>query len=114
VYTTTLMATIVAQNGDGTTDGGGSILGLLLPALILGGIFYFVFVVPQRRRMRSIEQMRESVEVGDEIRTVGGIYGTVRSMDDESMTVDVGGGTVIRFSRRAIAGKVEAAGEAET
>jgi preprotein translocase subunit YajC len=86
---------------------------LLLPALILGGIFYFIFVVPQRRRMRSIEQMRSSVGVGDEIRTVGGIYGTIRTMDDDSMTLDVGGGTVIRFSKRAIAGKVEAAEEGE-
>ncbi len=84
----------------------GSIFGFLLPLIIIGGLFYFMLIMPQRRRMKALNQLRDSIDVGDEVRTVGGIYGVVQSIEDEDMIIDVGGGTVLRVVKRAVAEKL--------
>lgn len=94
-----------------TTDNTGSLIGLLLPLLILGGLFYFILIRPQRRRMRQMEDLRDSVEVGDEIRTIGGIYAVVKSIEGSDMVIDVGGGTSMRITRRAVAERIGGDGE---
>lgn len=83
-------------------------IGFLLPLLIIGGLFYFMLIMPQRRRVKAMEELRSSIEVGDEVRTVGGIYGVVRSIEDDDMMIDVGGGTVLRVVKRAVAEKLTA------
>ncbi len=55
---------------------------------------------------RELSELRESVEYGDEIVTVGGIYGRITSTSDSDVTIDVGGGTEIRITRRAIAERI--------
>ena len=84
----------------------GSLLGLLLPLIVIGGLFYFLLIMPQRRRMKAMESLRSSIDVGDEVRTVGGIYGVVRAIEDDEMVIDVGGGTTLRVVRRAVAEKI--------
>jgi len=98
LFLSSIPAVVIAQ-----TESGGSIVGFLLPIAILGGLFYLLLVMPQRRRAKKSKELRDSIAVGDEIRTIGGIYGTIRSEDDESFTVDIGGGSTMRISRRAIA-----------
>ena len=95
---------IIAQEA---TDGGGSAIGFLLPLVILGGLFYVLLILPQRRRQKKMEQMRSDIEVGDEIRTIGGIIGTVVNDADDIFTIDIGGGQHMRVVKRAVAGKVE-------
>jgi preprotein translocase subunit YajC len=82
------------------------LLGFLLPLIIIGGLFYFMLIMPQRRRMKALNQLRDSIDVGDEVRTVGGIYGVVQSIEDDDMLIDVGGGTVLRVVKRAVAEKL--------
>ncbi len=91
---------------DETTDSAGSLLGLLLPLVIFGGLFYVALILPQRRRSRQMQQLRDSVAVGDQIRTIGGILGRVSSMDGDEATIDVGGGTKLTVTVRAIAEKL--------
>lgn len=93
---------IIAQSDTGSS---GNILSLVLPLVLLGGIFWVLFILPQRRRMKAVDAMRSSLEVGDEVRTVGGIIGTIQRMDDDEVTLDVGGGTTLRFASRAVADK---------
>ena len=92
---------IVAQ-----TESSGSALGFLLPIAILGGLFYLLLVLPQRRRAKKAKELRDSIAVGDEIRTIGGIYGTIRSEDEETFTLDIGGGTTMRIAKRAISERI--------
>jgi preprotein translocase subunit YajC len=82
---------------------GGSAASLLVTFLVLGGFMYFFFVAPQRRRMKSANAMRSAIGIGDEVRTIGGIFGTVRSLDADEVHIDVGGGTTLRVAKRAIA-----------
>ena len=92
---------ILAQESDSAS--GGSLLSFLLPLVILGGLFYVILILPQRRRQKQAQEMRDSIGVGDEIRTVGGIYGTVREEIGETFLIDLGGGTTIRIAKRAVA-----------
>jgi len=84
-----------------------SVLGFLLPIAILGGVFYLLLVMPQRRRAKKAQSLRESLGIGDEVRTIGGIYGTIRSEDEQTFTLDIGAGTTMRISKRAIAERTE-------
>jgi preprotein translocase subunit YajC len=99
------MFTILAGTNGG--DAGGSPWSvLLLYALIIGGLFYFLMIRPQRTRLRRHEALVSSLEVGDDIQTIGGIYGRIEFMDDDSAIIQVEGGGRLRVAKRALAGKV--------
>ena len=69
-------------------------------------IFYFLLIRPQKRRVEQHKRLIDSVDVGDEIITIGGLHGTVRSMGDEEFELEAAPGTVLRFTRSAIARRV--------
>ena len=97
------------------TSSGGNPLTLLLPFLLLGGLFYFMILRPQRRRSREQQALINSVEEGDEILIAGaGIYGTVTAIDDEEGTVEVevAPGVTLKMLRAGIARRVSTEDEA--
>ena len=64
---------------------------------------YFILIKPQRKRDRETEEMRNSIQVGDEIVTIGGICGKVVKTKDESIVIQVGADrTKLEFKRWAI------------
>jgi preprotein translocase subunit YajC len=83
----------------------GSALPSLLFLALMVGVFYLLIIRPQRKRSQKQKQLAESLEVGAEVRTIGGIHGVVVSMDDESVVLKVEDGQ-IRFSKRAIGTRV--------
>ncbi len=95
------MLGLVAQ----TTTGGRDMLATILPIVLMVGIFYFLLVRPQQRRVRQQRDLLQSLAVGDEVVTIGGLFGTILEMDDESITLDAGGGTRLRFLKQAVARK---------
>jgi preprotein translocase subunit YajC len=94
---------ILAQEN---SAGGASGLVSLAPILLIFVAMYFLMIRPQQKRARAQRDLLESLEVGDEVLTVGGMYGTIVDMDDESLTVEVSPGTSIRMVRNAIARKL--------
>jgi preprotein translocase subunit YajC len=72
--------------------------------LLLGGLLYFVMIRPQQKRAKAQRQLVSQAEVGDEIMTQSGIFGTVTNIDDEdgTVTVEVAPGIEIRMLRAAI------------
>ncbi len=63
--------------------------GLIMPiALIL--IMYFLMIRPQKKREKEIRNMRESLRVGDEILTIGGIHGKIIRLKEDILTIEVG------------------------
>ena len=98
---TTFAAVLFAQS-----EGGSSTLSFLLPIVIMGGLFYVLLILPQRRRRKKADQMRENIGIGSEIRTIGGIVGTVIDEDDETFTIDLGGSTM-KIIKRAIAERTD-------
>jgi preprotein translocase subunit YajC len=75
-------------------------LGLLI------AIFYFMLIRPQKRRVQAHKQLVDSIDVGDEVVTIGGAYGTVRAIGDEDIRLEVAPGTEIRYIKSAIARRV--------
>ncbi len=89
------------------TDGGSSTFTFLLPLVILGVLFYVMVMLPRRRQAKKAQALLGAITVGDDIRTIGGIYGRVRSEDDDSYTIDIGGGNTMRIAKRAVAERIE-------
>jgi preprotein translocase subunit YajC len=76
-----------------------------LPLLLMGVVFYFLLIRPQSQRRRAQTQMQSDIEVGDEIVTTAGIYGTITDIDDDYgiVTVEVAPNMEIRMARAAVA-----------
>ena len=87
------------------SSGGSSAVAFLFPLLIMGGLFYVLLILPQRRRHKKMDRMRSDITVGDEVRTIGGIIGTVVAEQDDEFTIDIGGQTM-RVVKRAISEKL--------
>jgi preprotein translocase subunit YajC len=82
-------------------SGGSGILFIIVIAFLL---LYLLFVRPQKRRQNEQQQMISELRVGDEVLTVGGIYGTIAQLDDDRVTVEIAPKLEVQVSRRAIAG----------
>jgi preprotein translocase subunit YajC len=76
--------------------------GFLILIIVLAAA-WGIFVIPARRRRRSHEAMQDTVEVGDEIITAGGIHGTVKEMDESELRIEIAPEIVVTLDRRAVA-----------
>jgi preprotein translocase subunit YajC len=76
---------------------------ILIPILLLIALTYFVLVRPQRRRQQQQSQMLSDLTVGAEILTAGGLFGTIRSIGEDQLTVEIAPGTNVKLDKRAVA-----------
>lgn len=83
--------------------------GMLIIMMI---VLLLVMIIPQRKRDKKIKDMLSSIKVGDRVRTIGGIYGTVTNIKDDIITISVGPDKArLVFARGAIANVEDAAVE---
>ena len=73
-----------------TTDSTTSTIYMLVMFALIVVVFYFLLIRPQRKRDKETTKMRSSVQVGDEITTVGGIMGRVVSIKDDTLVIETG------------------------
>lgn len=97
-------ATVLAQTAAKST--GSSYLFPLI-IVVLFGLLYFVMIRPQRNRQRQVAQMQSEIMPGQMVRTTAGMYGTVVSMEDGDVVLEVAPGVKIRMLRRAIMNVVQ-------
>ena len=77
----------------------------LFVLILIVFLLIWVFLIrPQRRRQNDQLTMQDTVDVGDEIVTAGGMYGRVTAVDEDEVAVEVADGVVVRIARRAVAG----------
>ena len=75
----------------------------LLPLLLIIVIMYFVLIRPQKKREKEVQKMRNSLQVGDEVTTSGGIIGRVVSLREDTVVIETGSDrSKIRVKRWAI------------
>ncbi len=98
------MIDVLAQSSTTSSQSGG-LAALLVPLLLMGGLFYFLLIRPQKTRQRQQASVLNALEVGDEVMTAGGIFGTLKEIDDDTdtVTVEIAPGTDVRMLRRGIA-----------
>jgi preprotein translocase subunit YajC len=85
----------------GASSGGSGFIFIVIIAVL---VVWLIFVRPQRKKQSQQQQMVNELNVGDEVLTAGGIYGTITELDDDQITVEIAPQTKVRVARRAIAG----------
>jgi preprotein translocase subunit YajC len=91
-----LFALVAQQRGNYT---------FLVSLALMVGIFYFLLIRPQQRRVRQQRELVNSLQIGDEVITIGGMFGTIKRMDEDEVTLEVSPGTDIRMVKSAVARK---------
>jgi preprotein translocase subunit YajC len=78
----------------------------LIFILFLFAILYFLLWRPQQRRIRAMQALQSSLQLGDEIITTAGFLGTIRRFDGDVVTIELSPGVEARVNRRAISGRI--------
>ncbi|MEW2147053.1 preprotein translocase subunit YajC [Micromonospora vinacea] len=82
--------------------GAGGFTPILMIALLFG-VMYFMMIRPQQKRRKEAEAMQSNLGPGDEVVTIGGLYGTVTGIEDDTVLIEVAPGVQTRYARPAIA-----------
>lgn len=96
------MTTLVAMAQP--TGSAPNVLVQLLPFALILGIFYFIILLPMRRRQKKVQDFQAGLKVGDKVVTTSGIYGVISKMSDRSIHIQVADKVRIEVSRAAIGG----------
>ncbi len=92
IYALETAASTAATAADGTTtaSAGVEMLGMLLPLVLMFVVFYFFLIRPQKKKDKKVKDMLAALKPGDRICTIGGIYGTIKSIKDDTIELSVG------------------------
>jgi len=90
--------------GEEPEGGGTSTIYLIVFLVLIFAFFYFVMIRPQRKKQKEHQQMTEQLKRGDRVVTIGGIYGQIESISEDSVVIKVESGMTIRMARNSIAG----------
>ncbi len=88
----------------GTPPQGGSVWLQFVPFALVLGIFYFIILLPMKRKQQKIQAFLDSLKVGDRVITTGGIYGQVTRVGDQSVQLQVADKIRIEVAKAAIGG----------
>ena len=91
--------------GMGTPQQGApGLISTLIPMVLILGIFYFVMVLPMRKRQQKVQAFLQALKVGDRVVTSGGIYGSITRVNDQSIQLQIANNVRVEVSRAAIVG----------
>lgn len=76
-------------------------LNLLIIALMFA-LFWFLIIRPQQKRQKEIREMHANLQKGDKIITIGGLHGTIESLDEKKIVLNVGDNTKLTYDRAAV------------
>ena len=92
--------------GEGQSEQGGMSSFLMIGFMVLVlAVLYFIMVRPQRKRMKEHQELLGELKSGDKVVTIGGIYGEIQSMSDDSVVLKIESGATIRISKNSIISK---------
>jgi len=77
-------------------------LGAFLPLIVLAGVFWFLIMRPQQKRQKDARAMTTSLKQGDRVVAAGGIVGTVRRVDDDTISLQVADSVVIKVDKGSV------------
>ena len=81
-----------------------SLLGQLLPFVLIAGIFYFIVLLPMKRRQKKVQDFQGALKVGDKVVTTSGIHGAITKVHDKTVHVQIADKVRVEISRSAIGG----------
>jgi preprotein translocase subunit YajC len=83
---------------------GGNPLVQLIPFALVLAIFYFVILMPMRRRQKKVQEFLGALKVGDRVITSGGLYGSIAKLSEQSVHLQIAQNVRVEVSRNAIVG----------
>lgn len=75
-----------------------------VPFALILGIFYFLILLPMKRRQKKIQEFQDALKVGDKVITTSGIYGVITRLGDKSVQVQIAERVRVEVARQAVAG----------
>ncbi|MBQ0158991.1 MAG: preprotein translocase subunit YajC [Bacteroidales bacterium] len=81
-------------------QGGG--LSMIIMLVAIFAIMYFFMIRPQNKQRKKLQQFRDSLTVGQEVVTIGGLHGTVKNIDGQSVKINIATGVDVIFEKSAI------------
>jgi len=79
--------------------------GQIISLVVIFGAFYLLMIRPQQKRQKEHMALIASLEEGDRVITIGGVFGTVRTIDGNRVGLEVAPGVIVEFDRSAVASK---------
>jgi len=101
-----LISTAYAMGAPGGQAGQGGGLAGFLPIIILFAIFYFLLIRPQQKKAKEHKQMIDNLKKGNRVVTSGGIFGTIVSIDDTTIGLEIAEKVKIKVSRGNVGGLI--------
>ncbi len=93
---------------------GGNPLVQFIPFVLVLAIFYFIILLPARRKQQKVDDFQGNLKVGDRVITTGGIYGQVKRLSDQSVRLEIADKVQIEVAKASIGGYQGQAPVAET
>ena len=81
-------------------QGGGWSMWIMLALIFV--VMWFFMIRPQKKQQKELQNFRDSLKKGDKVVTIGGIYGTVAEIKEESVLIEVDNNVKIRVSKQAL------------
>ena len=78
-----------------------------MPLILIFVIFYFLLIMPQQKKQKKQQAMIDSLKSGDEIVTMGGLFGKIVEVKAETFVLEIARGTQVKIGRSAISHKVQ-------
>jgi preprotein translocase subunit YajC len=97
----TLVAPLLAM---ATPPDGGSPWLQLVPFVLVLGIFYFIILLPMKRKQQKVQEFLDGLKVGDRVITTGGIYGQVTRLSEQSIQLQIADKIRIEVAKASIGG----------
>lgn len=85
-------------------QGAPSSLVQLLPIVLVMAIFFFLIILPMRRRQSKVQAFLAALKTGDKVITSGGIYGTITKVDDQTLQLQIANNVRVDVARNAVVG----------
>ncbi len=102
-YIALLFGSGAASSAANGTQSKGSMVSTILLMVALFAVMYFVMIRPQRKKQKEDQEMRDSIQIGDEITTIGGICGRVVTVKEDALVIETGSDkTKLKITRWAI------------
>ena len=83
---------------------GGSPLIQVVPFILIFAIFYFIILLPGKKKQQKVQEFLDNLKVNDKIITTSGIFGQIMKLDDQSVQLQIADKVHIKVSRAAIGG----------
>jgi preprotein translocase subunit YajC len=90
--------------GMGAAPEGSSVLLQFVPLVLVVGIFYFIILLPMKRKQQKVQEFLDNLKVGDRIVTTGGMYGQVTRLGEQSVQLQIADKIRIEVAKASIGG----------